>query len=175
MKEHVNVIKDSFIDFAGKKHYFVIAAVTVPTELTTEVYVSDEEDAYFDNYIEKCVSIGYSICNPEDQYDEKVGILKAIGRARNADPVLYTADGNLITNFLIESLLKQEARYLKNNPNEYIPGYNEAKERYLKNQKMKEIKDNFSEVERIIVDNVQKDPRFLDNVNEYLKWLKPVK
>lgn len=28
MKEHVNVLKDSFVDYAGRTHHFVIAAVT---------------------------------------------------------------------------------------------------------------------------------------------------
>ena len=36
---------------------------------------------------------------------------------------------------------------------------------------MEGLKENFSEVEKIVVEGVQKDPKFLDNVNTYLAWL----
>ena len=37
---------------------------------------------------------------------------------------------------------------------------------------MKEVGNNLTDVEKVIVEGVQKDSKFLDNVKEYLKWLK---
>ena len=175
MKEHVNVLKDSFVDYAGKTHHFVIAAVT--NDLMNEegqVPLIIREDCAIVDVVataKKGISLGVSICNPEDQFVEKVGVLKAVARARNSEAVLYVTDPGYINKTLVEAFLKQEAEYLKNNPEAYITGYNEAKERYLKNQKMKNLKENFSEVEKIVVEGVQKNPKFLDNVNTYLAWL----
>ena len=172
MKEHVNVIKDSFVDYAGKTHHFVIAAVT--NELATgEGYCPPVIGISPDTYqcVEKGVKLGISICNPEDKFDEKIGVLKAISRARNNFPVLYVTNSGYINNTLVEAFLKQEAEYLKSNPNAYIQGYDDSKERYLKRMQMENIKENFSEVERIVVEGVRKDPKFLDNVNTYLQWL----
>lgn len=68
--------------------------------------------------------------------------------------------------------MEQEAEHLKSNPDLYIEGYNDSKARYLKRKNMEEMKENFSEVEKIVVDGVKKNPKFLDNVNTYLSWLK---
>ena len=171
MKEHVNVLKDSFVDYAGRTHHFVIAAVT--NGLVDEYGHSPlivQKDASF-TCVEKGIRIGISICNPEDEFVEKIGVLKAVARARNDQPVLYVTDPGYINETLVEAFLKQEAEYLKSNPDSYIQGYNDSKERYLKRKKMEGLKENFSEVEKIVVEGVQKDPKFLDNVNTYLAWL----
>lgn len=169
MKEHINVIKDSFIDYSGKEHHFVIAAITTPFEDEGTGYPVVYGDGTA-NVLVKKITLGVSICNPEDTFNEKTGVMRALGRAKQSDPVLYAVDGDVITNFLVDSLLAQEAKFLKNNPGLFIRGYNEAKERYLKNNKMNELANNFSETERIIIDNIKKNPNYLDNVNEYIKW-----
>lgn len=175
MKEHVDVIKDSFVDYAGRTHYFVIAAVTnsLADEFGSAPMVIRENGSVvsYINSVKKGVRIGISICNPEDQFVEKVGVLKAVSRARNSQPVLYVTDPGYINKTLVEAFLKQEAEYLKSNPDIYIQGYNDSKERYLKRKKMEGLKENFSEVEKIVVEGVQKNPKFLDNVNTYLAWL----
>lgn len=175
MKEHVDVLKDSFVDYAGKTHYFVVAAVT--NELYNEldqlpmVVCPNGMDEIYTDPLEKGVHIGISICNPEDQFIEKVGVLKAVARAKNSSPVLYAVDSGYVNKTLIEAFLKQEAEYLKSNPDAYIEGYNDSKERYLKRKEMEGLKENFSEVEKIVVEGVQKNPKFLDNINTYLAWL----
>lgn len=175
MKEHVNVLKDSFVDYAGRTHHFVVAAVT--NSLVSEngqlplIVCPDEPNTNCIEIVEKGIRIGLSICNPEDEFVEKVGVLKAVARARNSHPVLYVTNSSYINRTLVEAFLKQEAEYLKSNPNVYIQGYNDSKERYLKKREMEGLKENFSEVEKIVVEGVQKDPKFLDNVNTYLAWL----
>lgn len=175
MKEHVDVLKDSFIDYTGKTHHFVIAAVT--NDLTNnagESYMVSRQNIVTLTYsknLEKALRIGISICNPEDKFIEKIGVLKAVARARNSDPVLYVTKLGYINKDLVKAFLEREAEYLKSNPDVYIKGYNDCKERYLKRKRMEELKDNFSPVEKIVVEGVQKDPKFLDNVNTYLTWL----
>lgn len=175
MKEHVDVLKDSFVDYAGRTHYFVIAAVTndLMDEEDQVPLIIHKDGAMVDvvAIAEKGIRLGVSICNPEDQFVEKVGVLKAVARARNSETVLYVTDPGYINKTLVEAFLKQEAEYLKANPDVYIQGYNDSKERYLKRKKMEGLKENFSEVEKIVVEGVQKDPKFLDNVNTYLAWL----
>lgn len=180
MKQYVEVIKDSFVDYAGKTHHFIIAAVSEMLEDTKDeslrvTQIEHSEGAFEGNtigYVEKGVRMGISICNPDDKFDEKVGTLKAIARAKNSGIALYASDLGYINTKLVRALLEQEAEHLKKNPGLYIEGYEDSKARYLKRKSMKELRDNFSEVERIIVDNVQKNPKYLDNVNKYLAWLK---
>ena len=113
MKEHVNVLKDSFVDYAGRTHHFVVAAVT--NGLVNEsgqlplIICPDGIEANCVGTVEKGIRIGVSICNPEDEFVEKVGVLKAVARARNCQPVLYVTDPGYINETLVEAFLKQEA------------------------------------------------------------------
>lgn len=183
MKPYIEVIKDSFVDYAGKTHHFIIAAVSKSSNplaiINPEDLLAAQDTQEFTKVLthpldltSKGVSIGIAICNPEDEFDEKVGICKAVGRANGANPALYATNNGYINTTLVRAFLQQEAEYLKNNPEKYIAGYQEAKERYLKNKSMEELKDNFSSTEKIIVEEVQKNPEFLNNVNTYLTWLK---
>lgn len=174
MKEHVEVIKDSFTDYAGRTHHFIIAAVTSNlenTEIDNIEFYNDKIVITYPKDLTGVLRIGVSICNPEDEFVEKIGVLKAVGRARNSNPVLYVTKLGYINKNLVKAFLEREAEYLKSNPDKYIKGYNECKERYFKRKGMEELKDNFSSVEKIIVESVQKDPKFLDNINIYLTWL----
>lgn len=176
MKQYVEVIKDSFVDYAGKTHHFVIAAVSdgFETETSDSLMIIQPDGVSFDvvGYVERGVRVGISICNPADEFNEKVGTLKAIARAKNSGVALYASDRGYINTKLVRAFLEQEAEHLKNNPDKYIEGYNDSKARYLKKKSMEELKENFSEVEKIVVEGVKRDPKYLDNVNEYLSWLK---
>ena len=176
MKPYVEVIKDSFVDYAGKTHHFIIAAVSdnlgktygdIPVVVVPQGLCSKTL-----GFAEKGIRIGISICNPEDKFDEKVGTLKAIARAERSGIALYASDRGYINTTLVRAFLQQEAEYLKNNPEQYIAGYEDSKSRYLKRKSMEEMKENFSSTEKIIVEEVQKNPKFLDDVSTYLAWLK---
>lgn len=183
MKPYIEVIKDSFVDYAGKIHHFIIAAVSKEFDPCIVINTKDIDNAqniqeFIDIFKDpisvvcKGVSIGISICNPEDEFNEKTGICKAVGRANQADIALYATIDGYINTTLIKAFLQQEAEYLKKYPEKFIIGYEEAKARYLKNKSMEEMKDNFSSTEKIIVEEVQKNPEFLDNVTTYLTWLR---
>ena len=191
MKEHVEVINDSFVDYVGKTHYFTIAAVSSllprtsgelksnPTsdddlEVTHEVGIYIEDygtDDYLCN-VTKVVRLGISICNPLDEFDVKVGALKAISRARENSPALLSVDPGTINTTVVKALLKQEAEYLKHNPENFIEGYADMKARYEKRKEMEAMAENFSDTEKAVIAGIQDNPKFLDNAFEYLSWLK---
>lgn len=169
MKQRYEVYVDSFVDYAGETHPFVIAAVSEDyTDGIDCITILDDEDMPIG--IEKGLRLGVAICHPTDKFDEKIGTLKAIGRAEKSTPILYSAHSGCINTEVVRALLKQEAEYLKHNPNLFIKGYNEAKERYLKNKEMNKLYDSLSEIEKVVIKESQKNPKFLDNVNTYLKW-----
>ena len=193
MKERINHLVDSFVDYKGAEHKFVIVAVSqilpkVNEELEhpekgyvgCEVFY--EVNVYLDEYgtleymghVGKVLKLGIAICNPEDKFNEKTGYYKALGRARNSKCVLYADEKNpgIINSTMVEALLKQEAEYIKNNPAKYIKGYKEAEEKYIKEQEMEELHDNFSSLEEDVLDALSRDPEFFDDVYAYLGWAK---
>lgn len=171
MIKHTEVITDSFVDYKGLTHHFVMAAISVELENSPLVLDKDEFGPIALGEVKKCVKIGLAICNPEDEFVEKIGALKAIGRAEKSEPVLYTSYTGMINTKLVKALLEQESNYLKNNPEKYIIGYSEAKDRFLKNKEMNELKENFSDLEKTVANKLEENPKFLDNVQTYLTWI----
>lgn len=169
MKKYVEVLKDSFTDYAGRVHHFVIVGMSNPLNDTVAIY-RDNSGIKSLGGLEKGVSLGISICNPEDKFDEKVGVLKATYRAENSPISLYAHDGGQINSPLVRAFIAQEAEYLKHNPEVYIKGYAEAKARWEKNTEMKNIKEKFTPTEKIVAEELQNNPKFLDNVQKYVDW-----
>jgi hypothetical protein len=192
MKEYVDFITDSFTDYAGKKHDFVIAAVsqvlptttgelgadspiddtTVPVTYEVGEYVEDYGTVNYLGEITKVVRLGLSICNPLDEFDEKVGAMKAAARARRADPTLFGSNKGVINKGVVQALLIQEAEYVKNNPENFIQGYADMRDRYLTRKQMESLEDNLSPVEKEVVEKVRENPHFLDNAMKYIEWLR---
>ena len=159
MKERTQFIHDSFVDYKGKEHHFVICAYSKLLPRTfkeaegiefdadkddrVETFAVSYADSYgcLDNYdkVVKSVSIGVSICNPEDEFNYVVGCNKAQARAKNSNATLYATKSGMINTTMVTGLLTQEAEYLKNNPDVYIKGYEESKRAYLEKQKKADI------------------------------------
>ena len=159
MKERTQFIHDSFVDYKGKEHHFVICAYSKLLPRTfkeaegiefdadkddrVETFAVSYADSYgcLDNYdkVVKSVSIGVSICNPEDEFNYVVGCKKAQARAKNSNATLYATKSGMINTTMVTGLLTQEAEYLKNNPDAYIKGYEESKRAYLEKQKKADI------------------------------------
>ena len=159
MKERTQFIHDSFVDYKGKEHHFVICAYSKLLPKTfkeaegiefdadkddrVETFAVSYADSYgcLDNYdkVVKSVSIGVSICNPEDEFNYVVGCKKAQARAKNSNATLYATKSSMINTTMVTCLLTQEAEYLKNNPDAYIKGYEESKRAYLEKQKKADI------------------------------------
>ena len=159
MKERTQFIHDSFVDYKGKEHHFVICAYSKLLPKTfkeaegiefdadkddhVETFAVSYADSYgcLDNYdkVVKSVSIGVSICNPEDEFNYVVGCKKAQARAKNSNATLYATKSGMINTTMVTGLLTQEAEYLKNNPDAYIKGYEESRRAYLEKQKKADI------------------------------------
>lgn len=123
-KEKIETLVDQFVDANGDTRHFVIAAIS---EVFTEDYepsnVVDTECNDIQEVV-KGLKLGYSICNPIDKFDEKLGIAIAIGRARkNASYALYATELGFINTKLVRAFLEQEAEYFKHNPEYKIAGY----------------------------------------------------
>lgn len=123
-KERITTFTDSYIDSEGKLHYFVIAAIsTLFTEDNEPSLILDDEDNVVCDAI-KGVKLGFSICNPEDTFNEELGKAIAIGRARkNRIPALIATSKGYINSTLIDAFLRQEAEYLKKDPSSYKTNY----------------------------------------------------
>lgn len=167
------VIKDKFTDYAGVEHRFVVAVrkVNLKEFNVKTPTVIDLDGLITLGGVNTGLQVGIAICNPIDEYDEYVGVLKALGRARKADCSLYTTFPGQLGTAVMQAYLEQEAQYIKNNPDKYIKGYKEAKENFFKAKEMEKLENNLTDMEKAIVEGVKKNPNFLDNVHTYLNYL----
>lgn len=152
MKKYTDFIVDSFVDYQGIEHHFVIAsysqtlpknkreffdgsAINPDEEVEHYVMAYSKCDSYEVAKVLKSLSLGISICNPEDEFNVEVGKAKALARAKCNTPVLYATKPGVINTTMVQALMKQEAEYLKNNPDAYIKGYAKAAAKYEQHQK----------------------------------------
>ena len=161
MKKYTDFIVDSFVDYQGIEHHFVIASYsqTLPKnkkEFFTDTDTPDakvshyvmsytEYDSYETAEVLKSLSLGISICNPEDEFNVEVGKAKALARAKCSTPVLFATKPGVINTTMVKALMKQEAEYLKNNPDAYIRGYAAAAAKYEQHQKDLDTLANLTE------------------------------
>lgn len=137
MKEYIEVLHDSFVDYKGEEHHFTIAAISqtlpkigadlekdCPCERNRDSKLYFDVERYLEDWgavdtlctIKKVLYIGIAICNPVDKFDEITGTKKAIARARKNIPALFAKDPGTINSIMVQALLKQESEYLKDNP-----------------------------------------------------------
>lgn len=169
--EHVEVIKDQFIDFEGKAHPFIIAAVST-TEEDHTVYGIDKDGDEYAQEATKVVKFGMSICNPLDEYNEDLGVLKATGRAKKNFPLLYTTIDGLIGKDIIQTTLKVMATQVVAHPEDYIAGYEQAENKWRTKNRIAKLEENLTPTEKIVLEECKKNPKFLDNVQDILKHYK---
>lgn len=140
--ERVEYIVDSFKDFTGKERQFVMAAVSIYNE--TDVFV-EENDVPVDNDA-KVLSIGVSVCRPNDEFNETIGKVIAKGKAtKHRDHALYATDAGLINETMVKALLQQEVRYFKTNPGRYLAGYDSDAEKFRRRAEIKEHIDSLDD------------------------------
>ena len=147
-KRKVVYRQGSFVDFAGRTRQYIVAAVSELLPNATEVYTSEgkyvtptkfvvtevSEDEYvaIHNDVVKRVSLGFSVCNPEDTFNEELGKTIALGKAEKRPAgVLYATTAGMINTDLVESLITQEMQHFENNPGAVLTGYDKAKAAYL--------------------------------------------
>lgn len=164
-KQHVAYRVDSFVDYEGNVRKFVICAISdviAPTKyygvnpdcecvslenvlLTSviETTIDGNGDAIIDERVvgdvAKRLSLGISIQNKNDKFDEEIGKRVAYGRAQKKPySKIYTTTEGVINTPMVEAVLKQECAYFKQVP--YletwgIKGYSEAAKKYFKTHK----------------------------------------
>lgn len=157
MKERVEFRIDSFIDYTGIERKFVMAAVSLETD--AEVY--EENDCWEDEATcaPKKLSLGVSVCRPDDEFDEELGKTIALGKARKSTAhTLFSTDTGLINRGVVNALLDQEVAFFKQCPGKYIAGYNVEKEAYEEGCRMVEAESNLSDEERVCLNTLLTSP-----------------
>lgn len=162
-REICEYLIDSFVDYAGMKHNFIICAVsTTPEEKWGSILKVGWADksgyTYESDTVVRMVQIGVSICNPADLFEIDKGQIIAHNKAVNAEPALFSTKPGLINKGLIQGLLMQEAEFIKSNPGKVIAGYHETKAKYDKKQAeeaaLKAITDTEGNVIQAIIDGI---------------------
>ena len=169
MKEVVEYLSDSFIDFEGKEHKFVLCAVSRVNE-NLELYFND------DDYCEEVVrtlTVGCSVCNLSDEYDEELGKKIAYGRTSldKYVPDLVSTVPGVINTAVVKALLRQEADYIKRDPNHIIPGYNEKMKRVQRENEAKSQYDALTPEEKTVVNFFKNTPELMSEYANIAKNL----
>lgn len=133
MKEKIQYLYDTLIDYEGKERKFILCAYTIPKDGG------------------KITTFGLSLTRPEDMpnYNKKLGESKALWKAKGSPFATVTCDmeGGMNTN-ICNSYLKSFAKYFKEDPSSLLPWYKhpdvirkereEEKERKRKEKEFKE-------------------------------------
>lgn len=159
MKQDIEVyLVDSFVDFAGKEHKFVAVALSESPVVGTHtlkigwVDQNDNYDCYstLNQDVYRMVTIGIAICNPDDEFNEEKGKRIARNKAANLEnlPRLYAPAKGIITKELVDTFLKQQVQFFKENPGTLMAGYDDAKKDYEEIQEAITAIDNFTDDEK---------------------------
>lgn len=147
----------SFIDFKGEEHFITVCALSRSIRRDSEglCVVNCYSDFVCD--INRVVSVGVSICNPVDTQNFSLGEKIAKNKAMHETaPTLYTECCGIVTDQLLEALAKQEVEYVKQNPNKFIKGYNDAWKRWEKRKATREALANLTSEEKQMIELINK-------------------
>lgn len=72
------------------------------------------------NVRKKTFSMGFSICMPEDKYDEQTGVNMAYKRALKDQKIIYTNSWSMLSDDQCRAIIQNEAEYVANNIQKYI-------------------------------------------------------
>ena len=167
MKQDVaEYLVDSFVDFKGDVHQVVLCALSQsPESIDSDnlmVAWSDgetvDESADIFHDVFRMVSLGIAICCPADKkvFSEEIGKKIALNRAEKEIPKFVSIFPGVVNTTLVRAFLSQEMEFIKKNPEQFIVGYAEAKERYDKKVNFDKTIQNLSEAEATIVEHAMK-------------------
>jgi hypothetical protein len=167
MKQDIaEYLVDSFVDFKGDVHQVVLCALSQsPESIDSDDLmvawsdgetVDDSADIFHDVF--RMVSLGIAICCPADKkaFSEEIGKKIALNRAEKEVPKFVSLFPGVVNTTLIRAFLRQEMEFIKKNPEQFIVGYAEAKERYNKKVNFDKTIQNLSEAEATIVEHAMK-------------------
>ena len=167
MKQDIaEYLVDSFVDFKGDVHQVVLCALSQsPESIDSDNLmvawsdgetVDDSADIFHDVF--RMVSLGIAICCPADKkaFSEEIGKKIALNRAEKEIPKFVSIFPGVVNTTLVRAFLSQEMEFIKKNPEQFIVGYAEAKERYDKKVNFDKTIQNLSEAEATIVEHAIK-------------------
>lgn len=167
MKQDIaEYLVDSFVDFKGDVHQVVLCALSQsPESIDSDNLmvawsdgetVDDSADIFHDVF--RMVSLGIAICCPADKkvFSEEIGKKIALNRAEKEVPKFVSIFPGVVNTTLVRAFLSQEMEFIKKNPEQFIVGYAEAKERYNKKVNFEKTIENLSEAEATIVEHAMK-------------------
>ena len=167
MKQDIaEYLVDSFVDFKGDVHQVVLCALSQsPESIDSDNLmvawsdgetVDDSADIFHDVF--RMVSLGIAICCPADKkvFSEEIGKKIALNRAEKEVPKFVSIFPGVVNTTLVRAFLSQEMEFIKKNPEQFIVGYAEAKERYDKKVNFEKTIENLSEAEATIVEHAMK-------------------
>ena len=167
MKQDIaEYLVDSFVDFKGDVHQVVLCALSQsPESIDSDNLmvawsdgetVDDSADIFHDVF--RMVSLGIAICCPADKkvFSEEIGKKIALNRAEKEVPKFVSLSPGVVNTTLVRAFLRQEMEFIKKNPEQFIVGYAEAKERYNKKVNFEKTIENLSEAEATIVEHAMK-------------------
>jgi hypothetical protein len=79
-----------------------------------------------------------------------------LNRAEKEVPKFVSLFPGVVNTTLVRAFLRQEMEFIKKNPEQFIVGYAEAKERYDKKVNFEKTIENLSEAEATIVEHAMK-------------------
>ena len=167
MKQDIaEYLVDSFVDFKGDVHQVVLCALSQsPESIDSDSLmvawsdgetVDESADIFHDVF--RMVSLGIAICCPADKkaFSEEIGKKIALNRAEKEVPKFVSLSPGVVNTTLVRAFLRQEMEFIKKNPEQFIVGYAEAKERYDKKVNFDKTIQNLSEAEAAIVEHAMK-------------------
>ena len=167
MKQDIaEYLVDSFVDFKGDVHQVVLCALSQsPESIDSDNLmvawsdgetVDDSADIFHNVF--RMVSLGIAICCPADKkvFSEEIGKKIALNRAEKEVPKFVSLFPGVVNTTLVRAFLSQEMEFIKKNPEQFIVGYAEAKERYNKKVNFDKAIQNLSEAEATIVEHAMK-------------------
>jgi len=176
MKEIVAYVYGSFNDYLGKEHKIVVCGVTTPVkDDDVSVLTYDEHDFEEYNEVQKILTIGVSICNPIDEYDQEKGEMIAYGKAKNLDTaiMLTSSRRGMFNTSTVNFILNDYLSYIERDPGSILKGYDKAMAAHIEKidilddiKKLKE--DELSFIKRVATIT----PEQLDYARKVSKLLK---
>ena len=147
MKEIAEYLCDEFVDFEGNVHKFILCALSK---------VDNECDVVKDEFIVpsvRTVTLGVSVCNVSDSYDEEFGKKIAYNRAASDKyiPAIVSTIPGVINTLVVKALLRQEADYIKRDPNSVIAGYDEKAKKFKERKDAEERYNEMTSEEQMLI------------------------
>lgn len=136
VKKRIEYRIGEFTDFAGRSRKYIVAAVSelvncgLVTTMTDDVKLTMEE-------VVKKLSLGFSTCDPNDEWNEELGKRIALGKAiKRPARVMYTSHAGMINTEVVNALINQEMKFLEKSPEIVFNGYKTAKKEWLESKKI---------------------------------------